>query len=248
MWKICVCSDMQYMYILWYKNVHILYTHIHVYIHIHIWICIHTYMYIHIKYLYPQICKWYQTYCRNKRGTEKPLDENKRGEWKGWLKTQHLKNWDHGIQSHHFMANGKTMETVTDFIFLHFKITADGDCNHEINRRLLLRRKAMTNLDSILKSSDITLPTKVFAVGCTQSLSHVQLLATPWTVTHQGPLSMGFSRQEYWSKWPFPSPGIFPNQGLNPSLFGLLHRQVDSLPPCHRKPQSSIWCIVKSKQ
>ena len=53
------------------------------------------------------------------------------------------------------------MKTVTDFIFLGFKITADGDCNHEIKRRLLLGRKAMTNLDSILKSRDITLPTKV---------------------------------------------------------------------------------------
>ena len=56
------------------------------------------------------------------------------------------------------------METVTDFIFLGFKITADGDCSHEIKRRLLLRRKAVTNLDSILKSRDITLPTKVHLV------------------------------------------------------------------------------------
>ena len=53
------------------------------------------------------------------------------------------------------------METVSDFIFLSFKITADGDCSHEIKRRLLLGRKAMTNLDSILKNRDITLPTKV---------------------------------------------------------------------------------------
>ena len=53
------------------------------------------------------------------------------------------------------------METVTDFIFLGSKITADGDCSHEIKRHLLLGRKAMTNLDSILKSRDITLPTKV---------------------------------------------------------------------------------------
>ena len=52
------------------------------------------------------------------------------------------------------------METVTDFIFLGFKITANGDCSHEIKRRLLLGRKAMINLDSILKSRDITLPTK----------------------------------------------------------------------------------------
>ena len=55
----------------------------------------------------------------------------------------------------------KTMETVTDFIFLGSKITADGDCSHEIKRHLLLGRKAMNNLDSILKSRDITLPTKV---------------------------------------------------------------------------------------
>ena len=53
------------------------------------------------------------------------------------------------------------METVTNFIFLGSKITADGDCSHEIKRRLLLGRKVMTNLDSILKSRDITLPTKV---------------------------------------------------------------------------------------
>ena len=57
--------------------------------------------------------------------------------------------------------DGETMETVTNFIFLGSKIAADGDCSHEIKRRLLLERKAMTNLDSILKSRDITLPTKV---------------------------------------------------------------------------------------
>ena len=63
------------------------------------------------------------------------------------------------------MANrwGKS-ETVTDFIFLGSKITVDGDCSHEIKRHLLLRRKAMTNLDSILKSRDITVPTKVHLV------------------------------------------------------------------------------------
>ena len=56
------------------------------------------------------------------------------------------------------------METVTDFIFLGFKITTDSDCSHEIKRCLLLGRKAMTNLDDILKSREITLPTKVFIV------------------------------------------------------------------------------------
>ena len=60
--------------------------------------------------------------------------------------------------------DGETMETVTDFIFLGLKITADGDCRCEIQRRLLLGRKAITNLDSILKSRDITLPTKLRTV------------------------------------------------------------------------------------
>ena len=63
-----------------------------------------------------------------------------------------------------WQIDGETMETVTYFIFLGSKITAGGDCSHEIKRHLLLRRKAMTNLDSILKSRDITLPTKVHLV------------------------------------------------------------------------------------
>ena len=63
-----------------------------------------------------------------------------------------------------WQIDGKTMETVTDFIFLGSKITVDGDWSHEIKRRLLLRRKAMRNLDSILKSRDITLPTEACIV------------------------------------------------------------------------------------
>ena len=63
--------------------------------------------------------------------------------------------------------NGETMKTVTDFIFLGSKITADGDCSHEIKRCLFLGRNAMTKLDSILKSRDITLPTKVYLVKAT---------------------------------------------------------------------------------
>ena len=63
-----------------------------------------------------------------------------------------------------WQIDGETMETVTDFLFLDSKITADGDCCHEIKGCLLLRRKAVTNLDSILKSRDITLPTKVCVV------------------------------------------------------------------------------------
>ena len=63
-----------------------------------------------------------------------------------------------------WQIDGETMETVTDFLFLGSKIIADGDCSHEVKRRLLLERKAMTNLDSILKSRDITLSTKVHLV------------------------------------------------------------------------------------
>ena len=63
-----------------------------------------------------------------------------------------------------WQIDGETVETVTDFTFLDSKITADGDCSHEIKRLLLLERKFMTNLDSTLKSRDITLPTKVHLV------------------------------------------------------------------------------------
>ena len=63
-----------------------------------------------------------------------------------------------------WQIDGETMETVTDFIFLGSKVIADGDCSHEIKRCLLLRRKVMTNLDSILKSRDVTLPKKVHLV------------------------------------------------------------------------------------
>ena len=84
---------------------------------------------------------------------------------KKWLKAQHSENKDHGIWSHHFMGNRwETAETVSDFIFLGSTITADGDCSHEIKRHLLLGRKVMTKLDSILKSRDVTLPTKVCLV------------------------------------------------------------------------------------
>ena len=69
--------------------------------------------------------------------------------------------------------DGETVETVSDFIFGGSKITAEGDCSHEIKRRLLLGSKVMTNLDSILKSRDITLPTKVRLVSSVQSLSRV---------------------------------------------------------------------------
>ena len=76
-----------------------------------------------------------------------------------------------------WQIDGETKETVTDFVFLDSKITADGDCSHEIKRCLLLERKAMTNLDSILKSRDITMPTKVCLVeAMDMSLSKLQEL------------------------------------------------------------------------
>ena len=72
-----------------------------------------------------------------------------------------------------WQIDGKTVETVADFIFLVSKITADGDCSHEIKRCLLLGKKVMINLDSILKSRDITLPTKVHLVKAMVSSGHV---------------------------------------------------------------------------
>ena len=97
------------------------------------------------------------------RGTEEPLDKGKREEWKSWLETQHskTKNSDPSLPC---KQKGERVEAVTDFIFLGSNITADGNCSHEMKRRLLLGRKALTNLDSMLKSRDITLPTKVHIV------------------------------------------------------------------------------------
>ena len=85
---------------------------------------------------------------------KEPLDESERGEQKSWLRAQHSENEDHGIWSHRFMANrwGNSGKTVSDFILGGSKITADDDCSHDIKRCLLLGRKVMTNLDSLLKS------------------------------------------------------------------------------------------------
>ena len=84
---------------------------------------------------------------------------------KNWLKAQHSENKDDGIWSHHaWEIDGETVETLSDFIFLGSKITADGDCSHKIKRCLLLGKKVMTIPDSTFKSRDITLPTKVRVV------------------------------------------------------------------------------------
>ena len=109
------------------------------------------------KYQWPQICRWHHPYGRKQRGTEEPLNKNER------LNIQKTKiTASSPITS--WQIDGETMETVTDFIFLGSKITADGGCSHEIKRRLLLGRKVMNNLDSILESRDITLQTKLWFV------------------------------------------------------------------------------------
>ena len=89
---------------------------------------------------------------------------SERGEWNRWLNTQHSNDEDHGIQLHHFMAIQWGNSRNSDFILGGSKITANGNWSREIKRYLLLGRKAMTNLDSILKSSDIPLPTKICLV------------------------------------------------------------------------------------
>ena len=95
-------------------------------------------------------------YGRKWKGTKEPLDASARGEWKSWLETQHSKT---KIMASSpitlWQINEEIMETVTDFILWGSKIIADGDCSHEIRRHLLLGRKVMTNLDSILKAETL---------------------------------------------------------------------------------------------
>ena len=107
-----------------------------------------------------QICKWHHFYGRKWRGTKKPLAESESEKVGLKLTIQKTKVMAPGpITS--WEIDGETVERVSDFILGVSKITADGDCSHEIKRRLLLGRKVMRNLDSILKSRDITWPTKI---------------------------------------------------------------------------------------
>ena len=149
-------------------------------------------------------------------------------EWKCWLKIQHSENRDHGNWFHHFwQVDGEIVESVADFIFLCSKITADGDCSHEIKRHLLLVRKVMTNLDNILKSRDIILLTKVHLVkamvfpvvvyGCEswtiKKAEHWRIdafelwywrkdLTVPWTSWHFNQSILKESSPEYhWKDW-----------------------------------------------
>ena len=99
---------------------------------------------------------------RRQRWTKEPIDEGEKGDWKPGLKPRNQKTKimvTCSITS--WQIQGEKMEAVADFLFLSSKITKDSDCHHKIKRCLLLGRKAMTNIDSILKSRDITLSTKV---------------------------------------------------------------------------------------
>jgi len=136
-----------------------------------------------------------------------------------------------------WQTNGETTETVTDFIFLGSKITVDGDYSHEIKRCFLLGRNTMTNLDSILKSRDITSLTKVCLVKAivfpvamygfesivtiVELLSSVRLFCNLMDYSPQGSSSMGFPWKEYWSGLPFPSPGELPDPGIEPVSLAL---------------------------
>ena len=114
---------------------------------------------------------WYHSNGRQQRETKEPSDEGERGEWKSLPKTQHSKNKDHGITS--WQIDGETMETVADFILGGSKITADGESSHEIKRCLLLGRKAVTNLDSVLKSRHYFANKALSSQGYSFSSSHV---------------------------------------------------------------------------
>ena len=109
------------------------------------------------KYQQPLICRWYQSNDRKWRGAKEPLDECERGLRNNIKKIKILASSP--ISS--WQIDEEKVETVIDYIFLGSKITAEGDCSHEIKRCLLLGRKAMANLDSVLKSRDITLLTNV---------------------------------------------------------------------------------------
>ena len=130
------------------------------------------------------MCRWHHPYGRKQRRAKEPPDECERGEWKAGLKLN--------IQKTKIMASGPIIswqidgETVTDCIFLGSNTTA-GDCSHEIKRHLLLGRKSMTTIDSILKSREITFLTKVIIVKA-MVLPEVMYRCKSWTI----------KKTEYW--------------------------------------------------
>ena len=134
------------------------------------------------KYQQPQICRWYHSNGRKWRGTKEPLDESERGKLKrlSWNSTFKNTKTMASVPSLSSQIKGEKVEGVTDFIFLGSKITVDGDYSHEIKRCLLPGRKAVTDLDSMLKSRHITLLTKaLYSQSC--GFSHVQI----WELDHK---------------------------------------------------------------
>ena len=113
------------------------------------------------KHQQPQISRWSHSNGRKWRGTEEPPDKGEGGEWKSQFKTINKTKIVASDPITAWQIEGEMVEVETDFPFLGSQITADGDCSLEIRRQLLLGGKVMTNLDSVLKSRDITLPTKV---------------------------------------------------------------------------------------
>ena len=134
------------------------------------------------KYQQPWICRWYHSNGWKQRGTKEPLkvkEESEKADLKLNIQTVKIMASDPIIS---WKIDGATVETVTDLIFSSSKITADGDCSQEIKRCLLLGRKAMRNLDSILKGRDITLPIKVHTIKSYGfSSSHIWM----WELDHR---------------------------------------------------------------
>ena len=116
------------------------------------------------KYQQLQTRRWYHSNGRKQRGTKEPLHEGEREEWKSWLETLKKTKIMASSPITSWQTEGRKEEGVIDFILLGFKITVDGDCSHEMKRLLLLERKTTTNLDTIFKNRDITLPSKVHIV------------------------------------------------------------------------------------
>ena len=180
--------------------------------------------------------------------TVEPLDEGQRGKWKSWLKIQHSKTKimaSGPITSR--QIDGETMETVRDFIFLGSKITADGDCSHEIKRHLLLGRKVMTNLDSIFKSRDVTLPTKIHLVKA-MVFPVVIYGCESWTIKKAERLRIDAFELWYWRRLesPLDSKEIQPvNPKGNQSWIFIGRTDVEAETPILWPPDAKNWLIGK---